>query len=161
MDEHDFDEFDSLIDVDMTALDRQSAQHPRLVWTYGRELANAQKELDYALADLETTDAELDDAIRHNGKAYGVGKVTELGIKTAIKRTQEHRDAVKTVNDKRYLVNMLYSALRTLDHRRTSLSNGVRLNESNYMAHPHRPAGESKDRSRFHSIKKRTRRKDK
>ena len=137
MDRDEQEEFENLIDVDETILDRQSRAQPRLVWQYGRLLAKAFKSLDEAEANVKVVLADITKAIREKPKKHGLTSVTEAGLKVAIPGTKEYKDAVKKVIAAQYQVNLLSAAKNALEHRRTSLSNFVRLNEQNYFSKPH------------------------
>ena len=130
------EEFEEILDIDENILDDQSREQPRLVWKHGRILAEAMKDLDYAEANKKLVTAEVIKKIRKRPKRYGMESATEAGIKTALPGTKEYQEAAEAVIEAQYIVNKIQAATNALDHRRTSLSNFVKLNEQNYFSKP-------------------------
>lgn len=130
MNEKEQQEFERIVQIDTHILDDELQDHIRLVWRYGLRLAEAQSLLDKAEANLKVVTAKVDDGIRTKSSKV---KLTEVDIKHAILRSKGHQQATLAVIDAKRDYNHLYAAIRTLDHRRTSLSNYVRLQEQNYI----------------------------
>ena len=146
MNEKEQEKFESIIDIDETILDEQSNAQPKLVWKYGRLWAEATKVYDEAKANEKVVLAEVTRKIRKRPKRYGMDKITDAGLKTAIPDTKEYKEAVSAVIEAQYIVNLLLAAKNALEHRRTSLSNFVKLNEQNYFSKPHQ-SKEAKEKS--------------
>jgi hypothetical protein len=140
------DKFESFLQIDETVLDKQAAQQPRLMWTYSKMAAKANQKLDEEEAELKVVECEVDEAIRSAPEKFGLDKITEPAIKRAILRAKEYQKALKNVIKARSDLRLCQAAVATLDHRRTSISNFVKLSEQNYFARPHQSA-ESKDKS--------------
>ena len=154
MNEKEQEKFESIIDIDETILDEQSNAQPRLVWKYGRMLAAAIKDLDEAEANKKVVLAEVTKKIRKRPMRYGMDKATEAGLKTAIPDTKQYKEAVSNVIEAQYTVNLLLAAKNALEHRRTSLSNFVRLNEQNYFSKPHQSKEAKEKNPRRKPLKK-------
>jgi len=136
MTDKEIQDFEGLLDVDETVLDKQSSEQPRLIWKYMRALADAIMASDYAEAEFKVTQAELDEDIRASPNDYGIDKITEPAVKLALARTQDYQKAQTKVIKCRYAVKVQEAAVASLDHRRTTLSHFIQLREQSYFAQP-------------------------
>jgi hypothetical protein len=154
-------EFENIVEVDKYNLDREAAIQPRIFWQYSKMLADAQSQLDELEAELKVSDAELDEDIRDDPESYGLvtkrgdlKNVTVESIKNTIVRSKEHIELTKKIRKKQSEIRLLFAAKDTLEQRRTSISNLVRLSEQNYFSKPTKRSDSKDDRSRFRSRKK-------
>lgn len=127
---------DSLGNVDKHRLDEEFEIQPRLIQKFGVALADAEKDLADAKADLELIHAELSLAIRKDPEKYDVGKLSEDGVKSAIRLDQGFIDAAKLLREAEHKVDLLKASMRTLDHRRSTLENLVVLHGRDYFSKP-------------------------
>ena len=130
------------LEIDPNNLDREWMEQPRLYFRYAAELSDARKELDIAKSRQDLLKAELDTAIRNDPEVYGVRKVTEGSITSAIMTREEWRDAAKQVLDAKHVVDVLSAAVTALDHRRKALEGMVQLFLANYFSRPRAPKGD-------------------
>jgi hypothetical protein len=148
-------EFEKILDIDKYRLDEESLLQPRRVWHYGKLTAKAQKALDEAAAELKVVEADVDAAVREDPSAFDLEKLNETAIKRAILRSKDYQEALKAFNDANYRVNMLEAANRSLDHRRTSLSNLNGQDERGYFSRPREGSKKDTGKHDFRSKKKR------
>jgi len=136
MNKREQDEFESLLEIDVTRLDEECINQPRKVWTYGKMYAKAVKELDEALAEQKVIEADVDAEIREKPGAFGLDKLTEAAVKRAILRHKKYQEVQEKVCKAKYFVNMVDAANKALDHRRTCLSMLNNQDERNYFSRP-------------------------
>ena len=90
------DAFEGVIDIDKTRLDDECENQPRKVWSYGKMYAKAVRDMGAAKAALKVAEADADSAIREDPGDYGLTKITEVGVKNAIIRCKEYKEAQQT-----------------------------------------------------------------
>ncbi|KON32540.1 hypothetical protein AC477_02825 [miscellaneous Crenarchaeota group-1 archaeon SG8-32-1] len=132
--------FDNLIDIDKTRLDDECENQPYLVWEYGKGLAKAILDADEAKAAIKVAEAEVDISVREAPEDYDLDpnkKPSEEAVKKAIIRSKEYKEAIKVFNRATFKVNMFEAAVRTLDHRRSSLSMLDGQDTRGYYSRPH------------------------
>ena len=136
MDKKEQKDFDGLLDIDKTRLDDECEDQPRKIWNYGKMLAKAIRLWDEAIANLKLAEADVDAAVRENPSDFGLEKLNETSIKRAILRSKEYQEANKAVNDAKYRVGVLEAVVKSLDHRRSSLSMLDGQDQRGYFARP-------------------------
>lgn len=136
------------LEIDPLRLDEEWQGQPKQRQVFGELLADAQLELDTAKSQLEVIKAETDQEIRASPEAFGVAKVTEGSISTAVTTHPAVRVAVKKLNEARHKVNVLEAAVAGLEHRRAALKSMVELVGQDYFATPRMPAGVKNKRNR-------------
>ena len=122
--------------IDCTALDVEWLEQPRLMMKYGRLLAEARKAQDDAKEFLDYTKARLDNEIRQDPDSYGLAKATESSIAGAILLQEEYKEASAALTEAKYRTELLSTAVRAVDSRKTALENLVRLHGMSYFAGP-------------------------
>jgi len=129
------------LEIDSLKLDEEWLNQPKMRQLWGEKLADAQLELDDAKSSLAVVTAELDNEIRSDPDIYGIKKITESAIASAIPRNELHQRAMKKLNKARHQVNVLQAAVEALEHRRAALKSLVELHGQDYFAVPSMPRG--------------------
>jgi multidrug resistance efflux pump len=129
-----YDEIELDINPDPDQLDRNWVDQPRLRYRYGKELADAKLELSHAKANLDVTEAELDQAIRTDKEAYGLDKITETAVKATILLQPVFKSAQKKLMDCQHAVDVMYAAVSAIEHKKAALQELVRLRLSEYYS---------------------------
>jgi len=137
----DRDEVGLELHPDPNELDRCWVGQTRIRLAYGFERADARRELAQAKADLEVTESELKRAVREDPGRFGIAKVTEDAIKSAVPVTDEYQAARQKVIDCQHEVDVLDAALEAIDDRRHALEDLVRLFLADYYGKPKAPEG--------------------
>ena len=122
--------------IDCSALDVEWLEQPRLMMKYGRQLADARRAQDDAKEFLDYTKAKLDNEIRQDPDSYGLAKATETAVAGAILLQDEYREASSALIQAKYDTELLSTAVRAVDSRKTALENLVRLHGMSYFAGP-------------------------
>ncbi len=116
----------------------------RQIW--GEKLADAQLELDEAKTYLAVAQAEVDREIREDPGDYGLAKITEAAVSTAVTVHPAVKKAARQVNQAKHRVNVLQAAVEGLEHRKRALTQLVELHGQDYFATPKMPPGVRKRR---------------
>lgn len=122
--------------IDETALDVEWLNQPSLLAKYTKIAAQARLDMDTAKDYLDYKKAELDKNIRKNPDKYGVEKVTEGAIASAIVLDDEYKEAQEELNNCRYEYDMVRGMVEAFEQRKSALENLVKLFNSNYFAGP-------------------------
>jgi len=124
--------------IDPDALDVEWLQQPQLFFRYAREQAEAKARADEAKERLDVTRAELDTTVRSAYQDAGV-KFTEAVVSAAIIVHPEYKEAMAEYMTLTADANLLSSAVRAMDQRKSALENLVRLHGQEYFAGPKEP----------------------
>ncbi len=122
--------------IDEHALDREWLSQPRLCLRYGMMLANARRKLEEARNELEVVRADLDKSIRSSPDDYGIAKVTETAIQSAIQSSSAFREAQQRLIDAKYYVDLLGAVMQSIEQKRSALENLVKLFLAGYYGQP-------------------------
>ncbi len=114
------------------ALDKEWKRHCDEVEKYARKQAKAKRTHSLAKANIEVVEAEVGLEIRSSAKE----KLTEAGVKAKVALDPRVRQAVKAEIDARFAVDMIDGAMRTLDHRKKSISDRITLWLADYFKEP-------------------------
>ena len=136
------------LEIDPLRLDEEWLDQPKQRQIFGELLADAQLELDTAKSRLEVIKAETDREIRDDPADFGLSKVTEAAVSTAVPVQPAVQIAVKKVNAAKHKVNVLQAAVDGLEHRKRALTQLVELHGQDYYATPRMPTGVKNKRKR-------------
>jgi len=144
-------EFD-FFDIDKNRLDEEWINQPKIFFKYSEELTDAKEELERCKGQLEVAGDELKETkaklglrIRRNPKKYfgDDSKPTEAAIENRILVHSLYAKAkakIYKLNEELIIANKkvstFYSAIHTLDHRKSALERLVSLHGQSYFATP-------------------------
>ena len=153
-------EFD-FFEIDITRLDEEWINQPKLYFKYSQELTGAKEELERCKAQMEVaqdeikeTKARLDLRIRKNPEKYlgDDSKPTETAIANRIllhPKYAEAKEVIYKLTEELIVANKkvstFYSAINTLDHRKSALERLVSLHGQNYFSTPRATDENSKE----------------
>jgi len=144
--------------IDANALDVEWLKQPELMRSYAKYAAYTQKELDMAKERLNTGKAEIEMKIRQNPKAYGLDKVTDAAVQSAVLLQDEYQKLSQLYINARYENDIANAVVRAIDQKKTALENLVKLLGTAYFAGPRIPRNLSvewlKDQERRNQNKK-------
>lgn len=124
------------IQIDEHALDVEWLRQANLMYKYAKHQAQTKKEMDEAKERLDVGRAKIEMEIRNNPEAYGLSKVTEGAIQSAILLQPEYQKLVQEYNDAKYENDVAVAAVRAIDQKKTALENLVKLLGASYFAGP-------------------------
>jgi hypothetical protein len=135
------------VKIDETALDIECLEQPNLMLKYARHSARMIIALDQAKQDLDITKAEVDKEIREDPEAYGVKKVTEGSIQSAILTEDRYKEAFQKYLDAKFEAEMAKGAVRAFEQRKDMLEALIKLHGQQYFAGPRVPRDLSAQRN--------------
>lgn len=150
---------DSVVEIDEGLLDKEWLKQPKLFMRYAIQLAEVKLEFAEAKANLELVQAELEHRIREDPETYGIKKVTEGSIHSALVMQKRYKQAVSEMNLAKHRVDLTQAVVDALDHRKRALENLVTLHGQNYFSTPRVKGGvvdeQIKQQARSKGTKKR------
>jgi len=127
---------DDIFDLDPLTLDKHFLQQPKLVWNYGKELADAKDESDRAKSRMDLAKAEARAEITDNPESFGLSKTTESALNSAVELHPLLCKARTRLQKRKHRVDVLLAFLSALEHRKRALEGLVSLHGQQYFATP-------------------------
>ena len=124
------------LQVDKNHLDVEWENYPDLFDKWGRKLADAIFDRDVAKDKHDLVKAELDADIRQSPAEFGIDRVTEGAIQSAILLELRYKKVRRKYNKAVRAVNRLTTGLRAISSKKAALENEVRLYLGNYFSDP-------------------------
>ncbi len=125
--------------LDPHSLDKEWLRQPELASEYAKLQADANRDLDLAKNELKLCEAELAESMRLSPEEYGIKKVSEAAISSAIPKQASYQKANKTVIDAKHALAVIQAAMTAIEHRKKALENLVTLHMSDYYSTPREP----------------------
>jgi hypothetical protein len=126
----------SFVTIDESRLDQEWLRQPALFHKYARKLADAKADLAEADVALDVVRAELSNNIRNDPAKFGLSKITDKVVETAILAQKGYLQALRELNRHKHRVDVYQAAVSALDHRKRALENLVTLHGQDYFATP-------------------------
>lgn len=131
--------------IDEQALDVEWLQQADLMRKYASHAAATKRYMDELKERLEVEKARLDLEIRKDPAKYGIEKVTESVVQSAILIQPEYQELQRLYREARYENDIANAAVRAIDQKKTALENLVRLLTASYFAGPTTPRDLAKE----------------
>lgn len=158
----------NFVSIDKYNLDEALVSQPELYNEYSSQLEEARADLEEAKNELKVRDddydvacAKTDLAIRKNPKSFGIDKVTESAIRSAILLATDvtvARQAVYSARGEVIKSQRLYGALHAsvgaLDCKKRALEDLCKLRLANYYSEPRLPKAKEDIRSEIQDSKR-------
>lgn len=138
-------DFEKDVMIDPDSLDVEWLEQPRLMIRYSQVLAEAKRTYEEAKQRLDVIKADMDKSVRKSPENYGLEKVTETAIQSAISASGPVQQAQANVVDAAYDMNMAQGAVIAIQGRKDALENLVRLHGQQYFAGPQIPRNLSQE----------------
>ena len=132
--------------IDESSLDVELLEQPRLMMRYAQRAVVSREEMDRAKDEVEVVKAELDLAIREDPDGYGLPKLTETTVQSAIQIQDKYKQALSDLNTARQEHEMAKYAVTAIEQRKHALENLVKLHGMQYFAGPSTPRDLSYER---------------
>lgn len=130
--------------IDQNALDQEWLRQPNLMYDFAMSVADAKRDVDAFKNELEVIKAEISNSVRSAPEQYGLAKVTESAIASAVLQTKEYQDAMQQAVELRHKYDVMVAAVNALEHKKRALESLVSLHGQNYFSTP-RVDAESKE----------------
>lgn len=131
--------YDQDLAIDPDALDVEWLRQPARFMRYCELSAKARADVDRAKQNLDVIKATCDQAIRKNPAKYGLDKITEATVQSALFIDQSYKDGVTLLIQAQYEADLLAGAVRAFDQRKSALEGLVKLQGQGYFAAPSVP----------------------
>lgn len=132
-------DYEATIKIDESALDIECLDQASLMLQICKLQSHLEKEEDLARENLDFVKANLDMEIRTDPNKFGVDKVTEGAIKSAILSNDSYKQASNAYINAKYENNVAKGAVRSFDQRKTMLEVLTKLHGQQYFAGPKTP----------------------
>lgn len=127
------------IEIDTQALDVEWVNQPELVRRYSKEAARLEKLRDQAKEALAQGKARIEMKIRSNPEDYGISKLTENSIASAVLLDPEYQQLSAEYIDAQYEYNVVRGVVQAFEQKKSALENLVKLLGQSYFAGPKAP----------------------
>jgi hypothetical protein len=134
------------LSIDENSLDREFVHQPHLYMKYAELAASADRAAKQAKEKVEVVRAQIyRDVVEREDK-----KPTESWINSKITLDDNYQDAMTDYYDKKYEADLMASAVKSMDHKKSALENLARLWVGSYFSTPKqtKDTEEVKDTSR-------------
>lgn len=125
--------------IDEEMLDVEWLEQPMLFMKYANKYADTQRDLDDVKQKLDILKAELDKEIREKPSEFGIEKVTEGAIQSAILTNVSYQVMYDALLNTKYENDMAKNAVQAFNMRKEALENLVKLHGQSYFAGPKVP----------------------
>src|SRR3990167_3369038 len=125
---------DSVVLIDENNLDKECIRLPFDYLKFARLAADAKRDVDEAKASLDVTQAEIAKKIRLKPEDYGLDKVTEAAISTAILLQGEYVEAQDILIRSRHRYDLHQAVVWALEHKKRTLTLLVELHGMGYFS---------------------------
>ncbi len=125
--------------IDPHSLDEEWLRQPGLYMKYCEAAVEAEKIRDKAKERVSVVKAELDREIRKDPAKFGLEKMTEPMVAGSILLQARYTEAASALVEADFKFNIIQSAVRALDHKRSALENEVKLWLGSYFSGPKTP----------------------
>ncbi|MCJ7747871.1 MAG: hypothetical protein MUP27_09010 [Desulfobacterales bacterium] len=132
-------EYEKDLGIDPFMLDEEWLRQPGLFMKYSEAAAEAQRVRDLVKEKVDVIKAELDQAIRKDPAKFGLEKLTETVVAGTILLQPKYVEVADALVEANFKLNILQSAVRAFDHRRSALENVVKLWLGSYFSGPKTP----------------------
>ena len=120
--------------IDKDNLDAECILFPKQFAEYAEQLPAAKSEVDRTKAAMELAVSELDGEIRADPESFGLEKVTEAGIKSALPGTKKYQKALQRYLDAKEHYETLQAAMEVLRAKKSSLEFLIQLHSMSYFS---------------------------
>lgn len=138
-------DFKDRIKIDETALDLEWLGQADLYLEVSTSLVEARSAVDILTLKLDVALANTDTKVRKNPGDYGIEKVTETAVKSAVAGDPEVITLQEELIEAKKEVGLLGAATTAIEHRKRALENLVTLHGQQYFAGPSAPMDLSRD----------------
>lgn len=127
------------LEINPDALDVEWVKQAALFGRYCEKQADVRDKADRLKEKIEVLNAGLGLKIRANPASFGLEKITEASVQAVILLDKEYQELIEQQAKARYELELMQSAVRSLDQKKSALENLVRLQGQNYFAGPSVP----------------------
>jgi len=125
--------------IDPNLLDVECLRQPELFMEWAERATEAHADIERAKLRMDVKKATIDKEVREDPGKFGLSKVTEAAVQSAVLSSEEYReknlDYIKAMSN----AKLLDYAVRAFDQRKSMLNNLITLHGQQYFAGPKVP----------------------
>jgi len=134
--------------IDEESLDIECLDQASLFMKYAKHYAEARRTLDEVKQNLDIVRSDIDKQIREDPEKFGIVKVTEGSIQSALLTEATYNIEYKKYLDAKYEADMASNAVQAMNIRKEMLEGLMRLHGQQYFAGPRIPRDLSEERKK-------------
>lgn len=132
-------EFEQDKKINPGQLDVEAVQQADLFYKWAEKSVEAKTDLNKANLQLDLLEAELQLKCRDKPEEFGLSKITEKGVDTAVKRHGAYIDARKECIEAQRISSLLDKAVMAMEQKKRMIEVLVTLHGQQYFAGPSVP----------------------
>ena len=149
-------DYEGDVRINENSLDVEWLEQPELMRRYTHHSAVCHLDMDKEKVALDLVKAELDKRVRSNPGGFGLEKITEGAIVSAIVQAPVYQKAHQKFLEARFEHEVSQGVVRSIDQKCKALENLVKLHGQSYFAGPVVPRDLSKERTAARESRDRT-----
>lgn len=122
--------------IDLNKLEEEWQGQPDQVETWTRKAAEATLAYDKAKSNVELVKARISANMRDDPESYGLSKITDKAVESAVICQTEYQKAVKAMHQAKYEMNVIDAVVQGLQDRKRSLTKLSDLWQGGYWSTP-------------------------
>jgi hypothetical protein len=148
------DKYTEIDDIDIYSLEEEWRKQSGIYKVWSGHLADAKKLVSKIDELKDIRKALVDRDVRRQPSRYNLDKATNEAITSITVLDTKYKELSEYLIEAKYLQDVLFGVIISLEHRRDGLSNEVKLHLSNYYEEGKR---ELSDKEKYHIDKRRDR----
>ncbi len=154
-------EFKQDLEIDPSQLDVEAAMQGELFFKWAERAAEARKRAEHSKFRLDILVATLGNDARRDPDSFGIQKVTEGSIDTAVKTSSEYQEAYEEWLETRSTAVILDKGVEAMEQKKRMIEVLITLHGQQYFAGPAVPrnlveAWQEAKEKRGEAVKKKT-----
>lgn len=127
-------DFKADVAIDRDNLEDELFRQSNLMWRYGKRVADLRVEMDRLKLAIDVKYASIANNIRAKPEKYGVEKVSNDAVHSAVIASQGYQEVYNEWLDARHEYDVVNAALTAIEGKRKSMDNLTRLLEMDYYS---------------------------
>lgn len=129
----------SELHIDPTMLDVECLRQPELFMKWAEMEVEAHSDVERAKLRMDVIKSQIDKNVREDPAKYGLSKITEAAVTSAVLSSEEYRAAYTNFISAKENASLLDHAVRAFEQRKAMINNLIILHGQQYFAGPSVP----------------------
>ena len=126
----------AVVRINELELDKECVRLPGDYLKYAHLAVDQKRDVDEAKATLDMVQADIGKKVRDMPAKYGLEKVTEAGIQSAVLTSEDYQKALARLNRRKHQQERTQAVVWSLEHKKRSLTLLVELHGMGYFSNP-------------------------
>lgn len=136
MEDKEISEIQQDLDIDKDNLHFESIDQPKRFFKWARKMAEASKETKRAKRAIAVIRAEVSSLIRTNPSNYGLEKITDAAVQSAVEQNEEVKKVEEEYIEACYNMDIYEAAKWAMTDRKISIEGLIKLYNEGYWSRP-------------------------